>query len=137
MPTITTDSCRLSQILPAALIAATAAFGISALAGTAPASALPDTPGEWDIGAYDNCVSSGEGQLPDKPNAEEDHKHYCCINSGGIWDATAKKCVAPPAQPAEAPQTRLPGRVPVGVFEPVAPTTTRVPSNVIVYTFMP
>jgi hypothetical protein len=46
----TTISGRLGQILPAALIAATAAFGISALAGTATASAQPNTGGEWDIG---------------------------------------------------------------------------------------
>jgi hypothetical protein len=76
----TTISGRLGQILPAALIAATAAFGISALAGPATASAQPNTGGEWDIGAYDRCVSSGEGQLPDKPNAQEDHIHFCCIN---------------------------------------------------------
>jgi hypothetical protein len=46
----TTISGRLGQILPAALIAAAAAFGISALAGTATASAQPNTCGEWDIG---------------------------------------------------------------------------------------
>ena len=90
--------------------------------------------GEWDIGAYDQCIASGEGQLPDKPNAKEDHEHYCCINSGGIWDAAAKKCVAPPATPAEAPSTKANPKAPVGVFEPVRPTTTRVAGGVFVQT---
>lgn len=132
-----TVSSRLQQILPAALIAATAAFGISAVAGTAAAAAQPNTGGEWDIGAYDRCVNSGENQLPDKPNAQEDHIHYCCINSGGVWNAAAKKCQAPAAEPAEAPQTRLPGRVPVQVFEPVASSTTQIPSRVILQTLTP
>jgi hypothetical protein len=114
----------------AALFAAAAI----ALAFTATASGLPDTPGEWDIGAYDRCVNSGENQLPDKPNAQEDHIHYCCINSGGVWNAAAKKCQAPPAEPAEAPQTRLPGRVPVQVFE--APSwTPRVTGGVVAQTW--
>jgi hypothetical protein len=115
----TTHAMSMRALLPAALITATAAFGLSALADPATASALPDTPGEWDIAAYDQCVNSGENQLPDKPNAQEDHLHYCCINSGGVWNAAQKKCQAPPAKPAEAPVTRVPGRVPTQVLEPV------------------
>lgn len=115
----------------AALFAAAAI----ALAFPATASGLPDTPGEWDIGAYDRCVNSGENQLPDKPNAQEDHIHYCCINSGGVWNAAAKKCQAPPAEPAEAPQTRLPGRVPVQVFEPAPSWTPRVTGGVVAQTW--
>ena len=72
----------LIRTAPAVVLAAA---GV-ALAFPAIASALPDTPGEWDIGAYDQCVASGEGQLPDKPNAQEDHIHYCCINSGGCLE---------------------------------------------------
>jgi hypothetical protein len=120
----------LIRTAPAAALAAT----VVALAFPAIASALPDTPGEWDLGAYEGCLASGEGQLPDKPNAAEDHDHHCCINSGGVWDASAKKCVAPPAEPAEAPGTRAPSRVPVQVFDPVRPTTTRVPGGVFVQT---
>jgi hypothetical protein len=140
MTTTTTLAMSIRQILPAALIAATAAFGLGALAGTAPASALPDTPGEWDIGAYDRCVNSGENQLPDKPNAQEDHLHYCCINSGGVWNAAQKKCQSPPAEPAPAPATRVVGQVPVHVFEPVQnPTSpvTRVQPGTVLQTMAP
>lgn len=120
--------------------AAMFAAGAIALAFPATATALPDTPGDWDIGAYDQCVNSGEGQLPDKPNAQEDHLHYCCINSGGVWNAAAKKCQAPPAEPAEAPQTRVPGRVPTQVLEPAAnPTypTYHVQPGMVLYTLTP
>ena len=97
----------LIRTAPAVVLAAA---GV-ALAFPAIASALPDTPGEWDIGAYDQCVASGEGQLPDKPNAQEDHIHYCCINSGGVWNAAAKKCQAPPAStPRLQSRRRLPSR---------------------------
>ena len=120
----------LIRTAPAVVLAAA---GV-ALAFPAIASALPDTPGEWDIGAYDQCVASGEGQLPDKPNAQEDHIHYCCINSGGVWNAAAKKCQAPPAEHAEAPITKATPKPPTGVFEPVRPTTTRVPGGVFVQT---
>ena len=47
--------------------AAVFAAAAIALAFPATASGLPDTPGEWDIGAYDQCVSSGENHLADKP----------------------------------------------------------------------
>lgn len=112
--------------------AAFAAAAVTAFGFSAEAVALPDTPGEWDIGAFDRCVNSGENQLPDKPNAQEDHIRYCCENSGGVWDAAGKKCVAPPAEPAEAPITK---RAPVGplqVLEPSRPTTTRVPGGIFV-----
>ena len=120
----------LIRTAPAVVLAAA---GV-ALAFPAIASALPDTPGEWDIGAYDQCVASGEGQLPDKPNAQEDHIHYCCINSGGVWNAVAKTCQAPPAEPAGAPITKATPKAPTGVFEPVRPTATRVPGGVFVQT---
>ncbi|MFY9918865.1 MAG: hypothetical protein WAL26_10745 [Mycobacterium sp.] len=121
----------MKTLITTASSVALAAAGI-ALTFPAAASALPDTPGEWDIGAYDRCVNSGENQLPDKPNAQEDHIRYCCENSGGIWNAAAKKCVAPPAEPADAPVTKGPGRIPTGVLEPVRPTTTRVPGGIFV-----
>ena len=114
--------------------AAVFAAAAIALAFPATASGLPDTPGEWDIGAYDRCVNSGENQLPDKPNAQEDHLHYC-INSGGVLNAAQKKCQAPPAEPAEAPQTRLPGRVLVQIFEPAQSWTARVTGGVVAQTW--
>ena len=81
------------------------------------------------------CVNSGENQLPDKPTAQEDHIHYCCLGSGGIWDASAKKCVAPPAEPAEAPATKATSKAPVQVFgNRLRPTTTRVAGGVFVQT---
>ena len=112
--------------------AAFAAAAVTAFAFSAEAIALPDTPGEWDIGAFDRCVNSGENQLPDKPNAQEDHIRYCCENSGGVWNAGAKKCVAPPMEPAEAPITKTTPVGPLQVFEPVHPTKTRVPGGVFV-----
>jgi hypothetical protein len=98
----------------------------TAMAAVAVALAFPviaSAQAEWDIGAYDQCVNSGENQLPDKPNAQEDHIHYCCLGSGGIWNAAAKKCVAPPAEQAQGSITRGPGDLPVHVFEPDRPTT--------------
>jgi hypothetical protein len=138
--TTTIPAMSIRRILPAALIAATAVLGLTALAEPASASALPDTPGEWDIGAYDQCVNSGENQLPDKPNAQEDHLQYCCINSGGVWNASLKKCQAPPAEPAPAPATRVPGRLPVHTLEPVenpAYPVTHVQQGVVLYTLAP
>jgi hypothetical protein len=140
MTTTTVPAMSIRRILPAALIAATAAFGLNALADPASASALPDTPGEWDIGAYDQCVNAGENQLPDKPNAQEDHLQYCCINSGGVWNASLKKCQAPPAEPAQGPATRVPGRLPVHTLEPVenpAYPVTHVQPGTVLYTLAP
>jgi hypothetical protein len=108
----------MKTIISTAASVVFAAAGI-ALALPAVASAQP----EWDIGAYDQCWNSGLGQGFTQEEFDE-HVHYCCINSGGVW--TGIKCVAPPAEPAEASGTRWPGRVPVQVFEPMHPATPRV-----------
>lgn len=80
-----TISRRLRRSLPAALIAAGAMLGTSALGDPGIAGAAP----EWDIGEYDECMA---GDIL-RGKTEEAH---CCDMSGGVWNADAQKCVAPP-----------------------------------------
>ena len=85
--------------------------------------------GEWDIGAYDKCKKSVEdnwarGNISDS-NLEDAYKE-CCSRTGGNWDNSKKACVAPPANPAQAPFRPLPQApiltaTPVPGPEPAAP----------------
>ena len=67
-------------------------------------------PGEWDIGAYDDCMK----QPPVEPNeSAQTHMAYCCIISGGQPDSTETKCVAPAGNaqgPQQSPPTIRPPR---------------------------
>ena len=108
---------RLRRLLPAALLAAIAALGGSALANPAAACAAPNT-GEWDIGAYDRCVGTNPPKDFDK---FIDHMHWCCINSGGEWNAAKKDCQAPPAKPAQAPPRWVYPGIDIQTATPVPP----------------
>ncbi len=92
---------------------------------------------EWDIGGYDQCIGSFDGNPLDSPAEHQrwaDHMKMCCEKTGGIFNyAGAGGCVAPPAEQANSASTRWPGRVPVGVFEPARPTTTHVVDGVEVH----
>lgn len=121
------------QLVPTALITAAVALAYPAGAFAQPSS------GEWDVGAYDQCVGSFDGNPLDS-DAEhkrwEDHMKMCCEKTGGIFNyAGAGGCVAPPANPA---QTRrdVPPVVVTQTLEPAAPPVVRSP-GVVVETLAP
>jgi hypothetical protein len=121
-------------VFSAALLVAAATLGGSAVGSPAIACAEPNS-GEWDIGAYDQCLKDGVAN--DVPNAWWiDHMRWCCERSGGVWNTGKEACQAPPAQPAGAtplpPQANLPPGIPTLAPVPanppnVAPTLTRAP----------
>jgi hypothetical protein len=106
-----TSLLHLRRIVPAALLAATAALGGSAIVDPATACAAP---AEWDIGAYDRCVAKAndawaEGLIKDLGGALRE----CCEKTGGVYILSNQKCQAPPANSADAPQQPiLPGVAP-------------------------
>jgi hypothetical protein len=118
------------------LTATAAAFVASAIALSFPAtaSAVP----EWDIGMYDQCVGSFDGDPLDSPAEHQrwsDHMKDCCEKTGGIFKyAGAGGCVAPPA---EQTHKTVQGTAPVKVFEPASPWTTRVPGGVVLQPLTP
>jgi hypothetical protein len=95
-------------------------MAVGTIAASAITYAQPNTGGEWDIGAYDNCVSAvndafNRGLIEDYNSALME----CCIKSGGDWkpnpfapsSAHSGTCTAPAAGPPGTPPT-LPGQVP-------------------------
>jgi hypothetical protein len=124
----------LRRLIPAVLLAATATISGSAIGRSPVAWAVP---GEWDIGAYDDCVQTvdrlfAEGKL--KGNQYEELMIHCCIGSGGVWQQApggGGKCVAPPANPARAPSN-----VPTHTLQPEQPPVMQNPGN-ITQTFAP
>ena len=108
MTTQFATGARLTRYLASSALA----LGV-ALVSSSVANALPP----WDIGTYDRCTA----QIP--PNVYvgeygEDAVHECCLKSGGQWHPTDKKCVAPPAETASKPGTRLPGELPTRILTP-------------------
>lgn len=97
----------LRQLLPAALLAASAACGLTAVGSPVTASAAPI---EWDIERYDDCMKGGAS---DDPSEKLAWTRKCCLDSGGVWNDGLGKCQSPPK---DASATRWPGRIPVGVF---------------------
>jgi hypothetical protein len=117
---------HLRLLPPAALIAAAAALGGSAVGEPAKACAAPR---EWDIGTYDECIANGYGKGYDAQEWEN-HKALCCLASGGDWNAVRSECQAPPAEQAHAPWQAGVGEIPAYTLEPVAPPATRIPSGI-------
>lgn len=121
---------RMRRILPATLIATSAALGGMALGYPAIASAAP----EWDIGKYDDCIAEGDG------SAGADR--LCCEYSGGVWiprkPGTPGKCTAPapevhtPVQPQDPvlpeEQTQVPDQ-PQGPVVPRRGQVGTLPTN--------
>ena len=111
----------LSRVMPAALFAVAAAFGTTTLGDSAVASAEP----EWDVGAWDQCVNSFDGNpntLPSEMQRWLDHLKYCCEKTGGVFNDVASTCRAPPAKAVES-QPGSPWRPPadsIGTL-PLAP----------------
>lgn len=101
---------QLRRLVPAALLAAAAVLGGSAVGDPATACAAP---GEWDIGDYDSCMRAVHERKHKTSQEAVDDFRFCCDRSGGVWNAAEEICQAPPAEPADAPQQpTLPGVAP-------------------------
>ena len=131
---------RLRLLLPAALIAAAATLGGSAVGDPATACAGPK---EWDSAAHDACLKQAyDDWQADKINKKTygELAHGCCILSGGKWTPDSsyaaggycgpKALETQPTHPGVAP---LPGEA---TQNPAPPPPIRNP-GVITETFTP
>jgi hypothetical protein len=86
------------------------------------------TGGEWDIGAYDFCMS----HHPPWYTTEDvlDGKRQCCESSGGVWGSGVNGCHAPAAAtigPGHPPQqVTPPNKAPAA---PPSPPPSKAPSK--------
>jgi hypothetical protein len=98
-----------------------AALAIAAAAGAIASPVASAEPKEWDIGVYDQCVGSFDGN-PATSAADfkrwEDHMKMCCDKSGGVYKYSGNGgCESPPKdQPQE---WRPPGGLPTQTLQPV------------------
>jgi hypothetical protein len=99
----------LRRLAPAALLAATAVLGGSAIGDPPTACAAPK---ELDIGQYDKCTDQVDKDVVNELiEWEELEAEYakCCANAGGTWNKSRKSCDAPaaaesqPGRPGVAP----------------------------------
>jgi hypothetical protein len=124
-----TISRRLRRLLPAALIAATAVLGASAVGDPSIAGAAP----EWDFAEYEICADKA---LANYQNGIITFQQYhqtvkdCCVVTSGIWSET-QGCVAPPAN---APGRTIPPGRPIQTLTPDLPFA---PPGDITQTFTP
>lgn len=115
------------RLVTGAIFAAAIVFANSF--GPTAATAEPNS-GAWDVIQYDNCVKSYPYDPEDDVIRYEDHLHWCCIKSGGVWDENPNqpgggfKCVAPP--PSNPQGSRL---IPSGIA--TAPVVTQAPPRPI------
>jgi hypothetical protein len=125
-----TNSVRFRRLMPAALIAATAALGGSALADPAVACAAPNTGGGYDDARYEECRKSGLAA------------RFCCSQAGGTWTevkvydkngnwvSSYYMCTGSASKPAQA--ITDPGVIGTVPLEPATqPPVSRVPTGVI------
>ena len=124
------------KVMGTVIIAVAGSLSGSVVVNPAVACAVPND--EWDIGAYDQCVASFDGNPLDS-DAEhkrwQDHMKYCCEKSGGVFNyAGPGGCVAPPANPAQGP-VAPPGGVATQTLEPAPPPVVRNPG--VIQTFTP
>jgi hypothetical protein len=132
-----TKFVRLRRLMPAALVAATAALGGSALANPAVACSAPNTGAGYDDARYEECRKGGLAP------------RFCCSQAGGTWTevrvydkngnwvSSYYMCTGSAAKPAPAitdpgvigtvplePATQpSKSRVPTGVIQPLTPST--------------
>ena len=118
-----TPSAYLRVRIPALILAAGALAGTT-IGSVAIASAAP----EWDIENYDDCMT---GVKFDDPSQQLAWTRKCCLDSGGVWNASLGKCQSPPAQPAQRPAIATRPGVITQTLEPTAPPVTSVPGGVI------
>ena len=131
---------RLRLLLPAALIAATAALGGSAIGDPATACAAPK---EWDIDSYDRCFEDAYADFLDNRISKaryQERVQNCCTDSGGQWKPGAGfpgnneggDCFAPPLNPAQAPGSRIPPGVDIQTATPVPPPEPAAPLPTVI-----
>jgi hypothetical protein len=101
------------RLASAALLASAFALASAPLTQALPPQPHP-TAGEWDIAAYDGCVSEWADTFPNDGSAHEEDfwagMQACCANSGGVWSGPTSqygKCGAPASRPRQIPD-RLP-----------------------------
>jgi hypothetical protein len=129
---VRTAAVRWRRLVPAALLAAGAILGGSAVGDLAVAGAAP----EWDIGRYDECLDQWYGYWQRGEVTAAQYQagiELCCINSGGVWKKTGTQgsCQSPPANAA--------GRtVPPGVIaQTLTPAPATAPPGDITQTLTP
>jgi hypothetical protein len=125
---------RLPQLVMAALsaTATVTAFAVAltvgenALPHSATATAEPNS-GAWDVISYDNCVHSYPYDKTLDMNRWLDHIHWCCVQTGGVWQEVGAKCVAPPGDASASGQVP-----PVGeeTLTPQRPRPIPIPSDI-------
>lgn len=99
----------------------TATLAVAAVAVALASPVASAEPREWDIGVYDQCVGSFDGN-PATSAADYkrwvDHMKMCCDKSGGIYKYSGSGgCESPPKdQPQE---WRPPGGLPAGRLTPI------------------
>jgi hypothetical protein len=99
---------------------ATLAIVAAAFALASPAVASAEQK-EWDIGAYDQCVSSFDGN-PSTSAADykrwQDHMKMCCEKTGGVYKYSGTGgCESPPKDQAQ--EWRRPSDLPTETLTPV------------------
>ncbi|MGE5694143.1 MAG: hypothetical protein ACM4D3_02605 [Candidatus Sericytochromatia bacterium] len=116
---------------------ASAAVITAAVALAYPAEA-PAEPQEWDVIATADCEDlMGREFVKGTISAEtyENAKMHCCIDHGGVWNAAARKCQAPPANPVQVQPRNIPTqtltREPPPAMSPgsTVPTVTFAPAG--------
>jgi hypothetical protein len=93
-----TSLLNLRRIVPAALLAATAALGGATIGNPETACAAPK---KWNEDAYHKCVDAVNEDNQKGKYTEQQYLELvqgCCVLSGGKWNNTVKHCEAPAAQ---------------------------------------
>jgi len=103
MTTKAPTSRRLTRYVAVPALALGLALGSAAVANAV-----------WDIGVFDECMKGVPGDWTSP--FYWDHQQGCCARSGGNWDDSGKKCVAPPAD--SQGRNPLPGGAPTHVMQP-------------------
>jgi hypothetical protein len=122
----------LRRLLPAMLLAATAALSGGAVGDPAIACAEPQ---QWDEAGFTKCAEGYEAQREDDYVSWYYGVRQCCISFGGVWrdqqPGQAPRC-DPPAPIVHVP----PGGV-IETFTPAPPPPVRQPPGVINETLAP
>jgi hypothetical protein len=114
MTSLTTPiAARTRLLVPAVLFATAISFvGMAPGAGAQPIDTSGHSAGEWDIEAYDNCMS----KIPTimEPDGYIRSSFTCCVNSGGVFNHDTNSCGAPAARPA-GPVRKPIGSIPIDI----------------------
>jgi hypothetical protein len=112
----TTTATRIGQSLAATALAAGIAIGAAATAGAER---------EWDLAQMDKCVEDNWPTGNYTIEQVDTVIQYCCISSGGDWNAATTDCNAPPPEAQNVPgvpgQTTAPPVLDPGQIGPSNP----------------